>query len=204
MARSDFSISGIFNSTFGINRGRPFDAEQAQQSAVRREQAFDNLPASQDDEGTEFINMRNTLSANNPVTGAPFFMPVSLGGITLPNEPTLLVIGKKNILETPLVGSTRRGTVKELISVEDYDITIRGIAINYASKLVYPEDTVKQLYELFERNESLEIESALTNLLGIYRVVIRQVTFPEMVGFQHAQAYEFQCVSEEDFILEID
>jgi len=204
MAKVNFSITGIFQNTFGIGRGKPFDSSKADTPGIREEQPFEDLPASSDDEGTEFVNMRNSLSANNPITGAPFFMPIRLGGVLLPNEPSIIIIAKKNILETALVGSTRRGTVKELIAVEDYEITIRGIAINYESKLVYPEDQVKALHDLFLRNEALEIQSALTNLFGIYRLVIKQATFPEMTGIQHAQAYEFGCVSDEDFILELD
>lgn len=204
MAQLEFSITGIFEKTFGIGRGKPFDSSKADQPGVREELPFEDLPVSADDEGTEFVNMRNSLSANNPATGVPFFMPIQLGGVLLPNEPSIIIVAKKNILETALVGSTRRGTVKELIAVEDYDITIRGIAINYQSKLVYPEDQVKSLHDLFLRNEALEIQSALTNLFGVYRLVIKEATFPEMTGIQHAQAYEFKCVSDEDFILEID
>lgn len=203
----EFDISSIatrlFPQTFGVNRGKPFDGNQAQEPSIRKEAAFEDLPKSDDQEGTEFVNVRNSLQAVNPLTGKAYFMPIRLGGVLLPNEPTIVITGRKNILETPLVGSTRKGTVKELISVEDYDITIRGVAINLKSNLVYPEDEVKRLHDLFNRNEALEIECALTNLFGIYRVVIKQVAFPEMRGLQHAQAYEFQCVSDEDFILEL-
>ena len=106
-------------------------------------------------------------------------------------------------METGLVGQTRKGTVKELISVDDYEITIRGVALNYASKKIYPEDAVKKLHDLFLRNEALEVECAITALLGIQRLVIKEFSLPDMPGVQHAQAYEFQCVSDEDFDLEI-
>jgi len=136
-------------------------------------------------------------------TGQLVFMPMMIGGVLLPNEPSVTIVGQKTIVETALAGSTRRGTVKELISVDDYQVTIRGIALNYASKLVYPEDEVKAIRDLYEKNQSLVVESALTNLFGIYRLVIKSASFPEMVGIQHAQAYELVCVSDEDFELEI-
>jgi hypothetical protein len=44
---------------------------------------------------------------------------------------------------------------------------------------------------------------ALTNLLGIYRLVITSFELPEMIGIQHAQAYQFTCISDEDFLLEL-
>jgi len=34
--------------------------------------------------------------------------------------------------------------------------------------------------------------------------VIKQFSLPEMIGIQHAQAYELICVSDEDFELNID
>lgn len=201
MAFTEFSINGLYQQAFGYQRGKPYDSEQVYENAIRNAEFPDAISAD-DQEGTEFVNMRNTLRASLP-TGQPIFMPVRLGGVLMPNEPTLSIVGQKTIVETALTGSTRRGTVKELISVDDYQVAIRGICINYASKLVYPEDEVKALRDLFEKNESLLVESALTNLFGIYRLVIKSVRFPEMVGVQHAQAYELTCVSDEDFELEI-
>jgi hypothetical protein len=114
-----------------------------------------------------------------------------------------MITGKKTIVETALAGSFKRGTVKELISIDDYEITIRGIAVNSESKLTYPEDQVKAIHDLYLLNESHFIESGLTSLLGIDKLVIKEITFPEMIGVQHAQAYELKCVSDEDFELVI-
>lgn len=205
MANLNFDINTVLQQAFGIKRGKPFDSSQVIETEIRKEKAYssEDLPASNDEEGTEFLNVRNAIQSNLP-TGQLVFMPMKLGGLVLPNEPTVFIQGKKRIIETALVGSTRKGTVKELISIEDYNVTIRGVALNYQSTKVYPEDTVKDLHDLFLKNESLEVESALTALLGIYRLVIKSVSFPEMIGIQHTQAYEFQCVSDEDFILTID
>lgn len=202
MAEFKIDIGTLLNRAFGIGRGKPFDPGQAREPEVRHELDFEGLPPSSDEEGTEFVQVRNSLNANLP-TGSPVFMPMKLGGLLLPNEPTIIINSRKNIVETALAGSTRRGTVKELISIEDWNVTIRGVAINYKSKLVYPEDDVKSLRDLYERNESLEVQCALTNLLGIYRLVIREFELPEMTGIQHAQAYQFICTSDEDFILEL-
>ena len=197
-----FDIGTLLEKAFGFGRGKPFDSSQIKTPSIRQEEAVDDVPTSSDEEGTEFVQMRNSVPSNLP-TGQSVFMPMRLGGLVLPNEPTVIISSKKNIVETALAGSTRKGTVKELIAIEDWSVTIRGIAINYASKLVYPEDQVKALRDLYERNEALEVQCALTNLLGIYKLVIRQFDLPEMVGIQHAQAYQFVCTSDEDFILEL-
>jgi hypothetical protein len=159
--------------------------------------------SSSDDEGTEFVELRSSVKASTPY-GQQIFMPMRLGGVLLPNEPTLNIQMVKRIVKTSLTGSTRKGTVKELIGRDDDIIVIRGICLNYKSTKVYPEDEVKAIRELVERNESLAIECALTQLLGIERVVIERASFPEMVGVQHAQAFELQCVSDEEFDLEIE
>ncbi|MBV6442757.1 MAG: hypothetical protein EPGJADBJ_04481 [Saprospiraceae bacterium] len=202
MAELSFDIGTLLNRAFGIGRGKPFDPGQIQQPGIRTEQPFPAQPATDSTEGDEFVQMRNSIVSRLP-TGQPVFMPVRLGGVVLPNEPSLIINSRKNIVETALAGSERRGTVKELISIEDWSVVIRGVAINYKSSQFYPEDQVKELRDLYERNESMEIQCALTNLLGIYRLVIREFDLPEMIGVQHAQAYQFICTSDEDFILEL-
>lgn len=202
MAKLTFDITGLYNLAFGgVQRGKPFDKKLLTPRRIAQEE-FQAVPATNDQEGTEFVNLRSSLAANLP-NGQSVFMPMRLGGVMLPNEPTIQISSRKNIVETVLSGSTRRGTVKELISIEDWSVVIRGVALNYKSKLVYPEDQVKALRDLYERNEALTVECALTSLLGIYRLVIKDFTLPEMTGIQHAQAYQFTCVSDEDFILEL-
>jgi len=201
MAELNLSIPDLFRRAFNTSRGQQYDAGQLNEeeaAAIEYEG-----PSSAQLEGTEFLTVRNELNAKLP-DGRPLFMPVQLGGVLLPNEPTINLSKRKRIAETSLIGSRRKGTVKELISSEDWQITIRGIAVNAASTLYYPEDQVAQLKELDAREEALDIKCALTSLLGIYRVVIYQISFPEMIGIQHAQAYELKCVSDEDFILEIE
>lgn len=202
MVITNFDINTLFQEVFGFGRGKPYDATQVRDPEITQAGEYEQ-PEIDDSEGTEFVNMRDSIRSTTPL-GQPIFMPMRLGGLVLPNEPTVIISGIKRIIKTPLVGSNRKGSVKELIAVDDYQVTIRGIALNYESSKVYPEDQVKSIHDLYLQNESLQVESALTNLFGIYRLVIERVTFPEMIGIQHAQAYELQCVSDEDFILEIE
>lgn len=217
--RTEFDIENLFRDAFGFRRGQPFDAGSRDDTDIRQELDFDaglrddtgirqelnfaDLPENNDGEGVNFLELHETVNRRDHL-GRLLFMPVRLGSEFLPNEPTMALTNRKNIIETALAGSTRRGTVKELISMEDWQITIRGIVVNTESTKVYPEDQVHRLLFLYERNEALEIECALTNLLNIRRVVIKSINFPEMVGVQHAQAYEMELVGDEDFDLEID
>jgi hypothetical protein len=202
MATITLDIGTLFQQVFGIGRGKPFDPGQAYTQEYKQEEAFDAIQQGSE-EGIEFLSVREELAAQN-FNGRSLFLPIRIGGVLLPNEPSVAISGRKRIVETTVVGSTKKGSVKELIGTEDYQLTIRGIAITPKDFYAYPEDQVRELKKLYERNTSLEITSALTSLLGIYRVVITSIEFPEMIGIQHAQAYQITCISDEDFILEID
>jgi hypothetical protein len=185
---STYSIAELLREAFddGTDQPQPFDV--------------DNIAT---DGGSQFVQMQRSLAAVDAL-GRPYFLPVRLGGVQLPGEPVVRIRGRKRIVETTLVGSSRRGAVKELIGIDDYDVLIRGVAFQLNNNKDYPEDEVQQLHELYLRPEALKVESGLTALLGIERLVIRDITLPEQRGFQHVQAYELSCRSDEDFILEID
>ena len=140
------------------------------------------------------------------VTGKEYYLPVTLGGYSLP-FPILSISGSKSIVKTELQG--RRGTVKELINIDDYRITIRGFIVSPDNE--YPEQVITDLRKLFERNESLPIESAITDIFlvtpdrgGFDEVVIESLEFPEMPGVKNVRPYVMQLVSDEPFDLYID
>lgn len=130
--------------------------------------------------------------------GTPYFLPVKLGGIELP-YPLISIQARKRIIETPLVG--RRGTVKELINIEDYVISIKGIAIEKDSR--FPEFSIQQLKDLYEKNTSLALQCALTDIFLQMddSIVIRSLDLPDMKGVEHAQAYAMSLVSDSAFDL---
>lgn len=203
MPITNFDINTLHKQVFGFGRGEPYDGAQAEKPTAADAGEYPDPPQVNDEEGTEFVEMRDTLKAVTPL-GQPIFMPMRIGGLMLPNEPTVVIQMEKRIVRTPLTGSESVGDVLELIAVSNYMITIRGIALNYASTKVYPEDLVKEIHELALRKESLIVENALTALLGIERLAILKLTLPEMTGVQHAQAYQLDCISDNPFDLEIE
>lgn len=198
---TEFDISSLYRQAFGASRGKPFDDAQIYQAGIQPAEPFPDSPALVESGGV-FSVARNSLRSQM-ANGAPIFMPVQVGSLILPNEPSMSLSIRKNVVMTTLVGSTRKGTVKELVSTDDWYITLRGIIINDTNAFEYPEADVRAMYDLFQLNSSLKIESGLTNLLDIYRVVVLDFSLPEMMGSQHAQAYELKLVSDEDFDLEI-
>lgn len=137
--------------------------------------------------------------------GNLMFMPVTLtrigsSGVVLENTVISLTC-KKTIVETPLVA--RRGTVKEEISVNDWDISIKGIIVG---KQYYPESEVERLKELFEEPGALKINNVLTSLFldGQEQVVIKSLELNDNKGMEHVQPFTMQLVSDTEFDLYLD
>ncbi len=143
--------------------------------------------------------------------GIEVFMPVSLEDeatkTTLQLENTIISCRlKKTIIETPLVN--QQGTVKEMISIDDWDIDIKGIIVSPDTVYynAYPDAAVKKLKDLVFIGNSLKIHNALTAicLAENEKIVIKEFSLPEMRGVENAQAFELKCVSDLEFKLIID
>lgn len=139
-------------------------------------------------------------------TGREYYMPIFLGKMELPNA-VMRISGQKEILKTPLQG--QRGTVKELINIDDYQITIRGLIIGEEPK--YPEGLVKRMRALYERNEAVELRCPISDIFlvtperkGFDKVVIEAIDFPEVNGTMNVRPYEIRLISDEEFDLFID
>jgi hypothetical protein len=119
--------------------------------------------------------------------------------------PVISIRSRKTIIETAL--TERRGTVKELININDYDIQIRGFIVNHDGN-EFPEDQVITLRELYEQNVPVSIKCPLTDIYllrtdrkGSDKVVIKSLDFPEMVGVKSVRHYVLEMVSDEPFNL---
>lgn len=120
------------------------------------------------------------------------------------------VSGKKNIVKTPLID--RKGTVKELYSVDDYAISLKGFVIGDNGE--FPEAEIDSLRSLFENKTALQIDNAITNVFLTdpfletnekRRVVIESLEFPEVEGGRiNVKPFSMQLVSDHIFKLELD
>lgn len=112
---------------------------------------------------------------------------------------------KKNIVRTPM--AEHKGTVKELYSVEDTVISIKGFLIGYDSSGKYPqwpEGELKILQQLFNLNEAVKLDNAKTNLCiaDDQRVVITSLEFPEVQGGRK-NVVPFSMEIESDTVFEL-
>lgn len=113
------------------------------------------------------------------------------------------ISGKKTIVKTPL--AERSGTVKELYSIDDYSIGIKGFLIDDKYR-TWPENEIRKLQMLYEMNQAVHLSNALTNLfLGADgRVVIESLEFPEVEGGRkHIRPFSMTLESDSVFNLDL-
>ena len=147
----------------------------------------------------ESSNLGSTLRKRD-ANGRWYFMPVVLvhkgKEYEMPNS-LISIRGKKHIVSTPMVG--RKGTVKELISMEDYEIRIQGVALGTD----WPDDQLADIKEIYAVNESVQLKCALTDIFMDEEdmVVIKSIDIPEMRGVEHAQTYSLDLETDRSFEL---
>ena len=150
----------------------------------------------------ESSNLGSTLRKRD-ANGRWYFMPVVLvykgKEYEMPNS-LISVRGKKTIVSTPMVG--RKGTVKELISIDDYEIRIQGVALDTD----WPDDQLAAIKEIYTVNESVQLKCALTDIFMDEEdmVVIKSIDIPEMKGIEHAQTYSLNLETDRSFELIMD
>lgn len=149
----------------------------------------------------------NTLSTD--WLGVEVWLPVvfrELPNDVFPNGTLMLphavvrINSTKTIVKTPMV--ERGGAVRELYSVDDYKITIKGFLID--PNKMWPEAQLMQLKALFEYNNSVVLDNALTNLfVATKRVAIESFDLPEVEGGRkHVRPFTLQCESDQILTLE--
>jgi len=147
----------------------------------------------------ESSNLGSTLRKRD-ANGRWYFMPVVLvykgKEYEMPNS-LISIRGRKHIVSTPMVG--RKGSVKELINIEDYDIRIQGVALDTD----WPDDQLAAIKEIYAVNESVQLKCALTDIFMDEEdmVVIKSIDIPEMKGIEHAQTYSLVLETDRSFEL---
>lgn len=129
---------------------------------------------------------------DNPSDSEKYLLPNTVMSMTC----------KKNIVITPLVN--RKGTVKEEISIDDWELNVKGVMVGEFS--TYPEEQKQLLVEWFNEQGALNIQNARTAicLSEGEKVVITSLTFPEIRGFENTQPFEVKMISDTPFSLYID
>jgi hypothetical protein len=138
------------------------------------------------------------------VLGTPRYFAINIGGVELPNEPMIRVSGAKNIVVTDIAGGD--DAVVEMIGRQRWKIQIQGWAIREgatrdrpAGGLVpddFPEEWLRKLVTLYNRNEALDCQCQLLTYFNISRLVIEDIDFPPMTGAGGKFAYQINASSD--------
>lgn len=133
--------------------------------------------------------------------GNPFFMPCKIDDFQLPNEPLIEISGSKTIIKTPIDGN--EGTFKEHFTKGDYVITIRGICVNEDDTDDYPEEQVRGIRDIIEKQEHVSVTNRLLSFFNIDHLAIESFRFPAVEGAPGMQPYELSCLSDRFMSLEL-
>lgn len=118
----------------------------------------------------------------------------------VPNWPLIDVSQGKIIVKTPINGNN--GTVKEYISLDDHQVTIRGVITNDEANAM-PLDQVGEMRSVFKINKSIRVISPLFEKLEIDQLVIEDIQFPALEGFLNVQPFVIKALSDKPIELVI-
>ena len=108
---------------------------------------------------------------------------------------------QKQIIKTPIQGVS--GTVKEYISMGDYQVKVRGALVDQSAQR-YPQEQAQQLREFLEVEDSIAIASRFLNdIFEVHKLVIESFSFPQVEGFQNVQLFEFSAISDDPIELTV-
>jgi hypothetical protein len=109
---------------------------------------------------------------------------------------------EKIVNKTPVQGSS--GTVKELYSLGDWDIDIKGIILPDKYN-PYTQQSVPQQMEMIQQfheiADSIKVEGQIFAQRNIGRIVTESLRFASVQGHPNMMQYSIKAVSDEDFIL---
>lgn len=119
----------------------------------------------------------------------------------LPNT-IMSLTNKKNIVITPLVN--RKGTVKEEVSFDDWELNIKGVVVGKGNN--YPDAEVQKLLNWYNDRTTFNIQNARTSMcLGKEeKVIMVDIKLPELSGYQNTQPFEMKLISDSEFSLYIE
>lgn len=109
---------------------------------------------------------------------------------------------EKNIVKTPILGGA--GSVKEVFSFNDWDITIKGIIIpddfnRSGQKTV--EEQMTMLQKFFEVVGSIPVEGQIFAKRQVDYIVMESLNFSPVQGRPKMMQYTIEATSDEDILL---
>lgn len=106
----------------------------------------------------------------------------------------------KAIVTTSIEG--RNGTIKEFSNLGDYDISIKGVLIGDDGQ--YPERQVKALSDFESCPVAIGVTNEFFRYINVSKLVIKKINWKGKEGYQNLQAFELDCISDEQVALTLE
>ena len=163
----------------------------------------------------------------NEITGAPVWDRITLRNIDANNPPRndLNYVDEDGVFNTMpsftfddyvlIETSTQRkdfigyknagvnGTVKEEVSLDDIEITIRGAIINYENN-DFPKIATQRLRGIFKRPLECGVDSKYLNqVLKVYHLFFTENSLTLLPGYGNMQPFELRALSDEPVVFQL-
>jgi hypothetical protein len=153
-------------------------------------------------------------------TGRPVQAELTLGlngeELRFAVPPICTIQNSLNVVETVVAGLN--GSIKEIVSVNDYNVNIKGFLVEstfgnveqngYKYRLnskEFPEKELRQIRRFFEAKKPVEvIESRLLSYFNIKKMLFKSISFPELEGYVSVIPFEIEAVSDTEYTLIIE
>jgi hypothetical protein len=155
-------------------------------------------------------------TANTAQLGTPIQSELALGlqgeTLRLAIPPIITIQSNLNLVETVVAGLD--GSVREVISANDYTVNIKGFLVETALKEVvddvqgfryhlnpntFPDEALRQLRRFYESKlPVLVLESKLLGYFNINRLLLKSINFPETEGYAFVMPFEIEAASDQD------
>lgn len=131
--------------------------------------------------------------------GAYYNTDLSLGTTETAQDITIksavcTVTMTKQIVSTPITG--RDGTVKELISTDDYEISVSFALMSDSDE--YPEEAMRALVALAKEKQSLYVDSDFLRIFDIDRVTVVDLKL-DQATYGNVQDVTLTLKSDDDY-----
>jgi hypothetical protein len=136
-------------------------------------------------------------------TGVQMQAPVEIGPpgriFQFPIEPLVSVRGRKIITRRTIAKRKSIGSVKEVWSIDDWDIVIAGHLYDPDFE-GFPTELVSTLHGIYTSDKMLSISCPLLDAIGVYNMCIEYLELPATPGIQR-QDFLIRGFSDQDFDL---
>ena len=174
--------------------------------------SYSGIPQNERPRGTIHKSLKGQSFNKSGVYGQDIWFPIMLRGskieggkltnIELEIEAcTISVNLVSTIINTP--DTERKGTVTEIVNIEDYKFTIRGFLIG--KNRTVPEQQILDLVAIKESTQEKTLHGGYPEMFldKSCRIVISELEFPEVQGQNHwIRPFSFTCKS--DFITDLE